>query len=172
MCRKQRAYNEAQEACIARRRAEALDAADKVNSAAGAVPGMAAGITGDVGDAAAAKAARKLPGAAGRVIGPAAAAAGYDADRNAGVPKDEAIIRNGVPLALGAATLLAPEGTPLWAAAAAELGVAFGAPPGAQALARHWGRIKDHVRYDPYWRDRVSRATNPFYLMDRLARRP
>lgn len=167
MCRRQRAYNETQEACIARRRAEALDTADKVNSVAGAVPA----ITHDLGEARAANAARKVTGVIGKVTAPIVGAAGYDADRKAGIPFDEAAIRNYGPWAAEAVVGLLTKGRSLPATGAAELGVSALSSPVFDRLANGWRGLKDHVRDDPYWRDRAMRATDPFYLMRALGQR-
>lgn len=168
MCLKQRAYNETQEACIARKRAEALAIANNLNAVAGAGPALGAGITGDVGDAPSARAARGLTGRVGRVTGPASGAAGYDADRKAQIPKDEALIRNGVPMLIDAAVAGLTRGRSLRAQGAAELGsVGFSSAAG-DFLADGWRDLKDRFRYDPYWRDRAMRASSPLYLIKAL----
>jgi hypothetical protein len=168
MRRKQRAYNAAQEAALAEKRAQAAEVADHVNTAAGLAPAVVAGISAEVSDLRAAKAAVKTTGAVGKVIAPLAAVAGYKADRANGVARDEAVIKNGVGpgvgLAFGAlATAAFPATAPLWLAEGTGALVGLTGGPIGNRLAQSWR----HVRDDPYWRDQVNKLTNPSYFLNR-----
>lgn len=106
MCRRQRAYNEAQEARLcgpstAEKVQDTAGLAGKVQKAGEIGSAMFAVLSGADDDLKAAEAIKKFGGKVGPALSLTAAKAGYDVDRQRGVPVDEALIRNGGGFALG-----------------------------------------------------------------------
>ncbi len=103
---RQRALNAAQEREQEANRADSYastaNQADDVLTAFGLTPAIVSALAGDNDAFRAAKSIQKVTGPAGHVLSIGAAKAGYKADRLRGMPKDEAVIRHGGGLALGA----------------------------------------------------------------------
>ncbi|MFN3582747.1 hypothetical protein [Phenylobacterium sp.] len=166
MCLGQRAFNDAREAELCRRSTarkikETAETTGKVQKAAELGSAMFAVLSGADDDLKAAEAIRKFGGKLGPALSLTAATAGYRADRQRGVPKDEALIRNGGGFVLGqtlgklgavsfgAAALPFARRNPAIVPAAAGVGEYVGGWDGeniAKDLAAGWSGLKSTAR--------------------------
>jgi hypothetical protein len=163
--RRQNAINESRERSSAGASSNAAKIADTaklagdVTTTAELVPAAVAALSRDVDDLEAAKAVARFTGPVGRVLSAVAATAGFKADRKNGMPLDEAFIKHGGGLLLGAGLGAAGRvagsviGAPGGAAGSLFGGAAVGAIAEkdgeflAEDLADTWGDAKRATRW-------------------------